>query len=90
MICLSDLSPLMQRTIAKRIVFMVSHSGGPPGHYNLYFAKYTDKGNCSVRLSYDEEKGQIYQCADENHPFIPFTDVNAVLQYVEEELGEVE
>lgn len=74
MIYLSDLSPLMQRAIAKGITFMVSQSG-IPHNYNLYFAKYTDKGNCSVLLSYHEQQGKIYQCADENHPVIPFSDI---------------
>jgi hypothetical protein len=87
MIYLSDLSPLMQRAIAKGITFMVSQSG-IPHNYNLYFAKYTDKGNCSVLLSYHEQQGKIYQCADENHPVIPFSDINDVLDYVCDELGE--
>jgi len=81
MIYLSDLSPLMQRAIAKGITFMVSQSG-IPHNYNLSFTKYTDKGNCSVHLNYHELQGKIYQYADENHPVIPFSDINDVLDYV--------
>ena len=87
MICLSDLSPLMQRTISEGITFMVSQSG-LPGNYNLYFAKYVDgKGNSSVRLHYHEKEGKIYQYADEEPSVIPFDDVNSVLKYVQVELS---
>lgn len=83
---LADLSSLMQRTIAKGITFMVSKSG-VPNYYNLYFAKFTEKGNCSVHLSYHEKEGKIYQYADENHPVIAFGDVDSVLDYVRKEIG---
>lgn len=86
MIYISDLSPLMQRTIEKGITFMVSQSG-LPSYYNIYFAKYIDgKGNSSVHLSYHEEEKLIIQYADENHPTIKFDDINEVLDYVDEEL----
>lgn len=85
MIYLTDLSPLMQRTIAKGITFMVSQSG-LPNNYNLYFAKYVDgKGNCSCRLSYHETEGNIYQYADGEHPVIVFDSVDEVVEYVESE-----
>lgn len=89
MIYLSDISPLMQRTIAKGITFMVSQSG-VPDYYNLYFAKYTHKGNQSIRLSYHKSKGRILQCADENHPTIEFNDIHDVLNYINKELYEEE
>ncbi len=83
MICLSDLSPLMQRAIARGITFMVSKSG-IPGHYNLHFAKWVN-GNKSIQLSYHQEKQIIYQGADGSHPMIEFEDINSVLQYIDEE-----
>lgn len=86
---LADLSSLMQRTIAKGITFMVSKSG-VPNYYNLYFAKFTEKDNCSVRLSYHEKEGKIYQYADENHPVIAFDDINSTLDYVCEEIGDAQ
>lgn len=86
MICLSDMSPLMQRAIAKGITFMVSKSG-LHGNYNLYFAKYiAGIGNRQVRLSYHEDTQQIIQCADEQHPIIEFDSVDSVLEYVNDEL----
>jgi len=84
MICLSDLSPLMQRTVVKGITFMISQSG-QPDYYNLYFAKYTKRNN-QVRLCYHEKEKQIFQYADENHPIIKFDDIDKVLEYVEREL----
>jgi hypothetical protein len=87
MIYLSDISPLMQHTIAKGITFMVSQSG-IPNNYNLYFAKYIDKkGNQSMRLSYHENQGKILQYADENHSIIEFDTIFDVLDYVNEELN---
>ena len=86
MICLSDLSPLMQRAIAKEITFMISKSG-ISDYYNLYFAKYIDGvGNNSVRLCYHEKEEKIYQYADGNHPVISFDNINEVLEYVDKEL----
>lgn len=87
MINLSDLSSLMQCTIAKGITFMVSKSG-LPNDYNLYFAKYIDgKGNCSVRLSYHENEGKIIQYADENHSITELNGTDEALEYVESELN---
>lgn len=86
LICLSDLSPLMQRTIEKGITFMISQSG-VPNYYNLYFAKYiVGKGNKQVRLTYHHKENKIYQYADENHPVIPFENINDVLDYVDTEI----
>lgn len=86
MICLSDLSPLMQRTIAKEITFMISQSG-IPDYYNLHFAKYIDGvGNNSVRLCYHKKEEKIYQYADGIHPVISFNNINEVLEYVDIEL----
>jgi len=86
MIYLSDLSPLMQRTIAKNITFMISQSG-LPNNYNLYFAKHTGRENHSIHLSYDLNEGQIFQYADENHSFIEFNSIDEVLNYVDKELN---
>lgn len=86
MICLSDISVLMQRAVAEKITFMVSQSG-LPGNYNLYFAKYIDGiGNRQVRLNYHEDEGKILQYADESHPIIKFDGVDSVLKYVNDEL----
>ncbi len=84
MINLTDLSPLMQRAIAKGITFMASQSG-IPNYYNLHFAKYT-KSNRSLHLTYDENKKVIYQPADENHSKTDFYSVDEVLDYVDSEL----
>jgi hypothetical protein len=85
MICLSDISVLMQRAVAEGITFMVSRSG-VPGSYNLYFAKYIDRiGNRQVRLNYHEDTQQVIQYADESHPIIKFDSVDSVLKYVNDE-----
>lgn len=87
-ICLLDLSSLMQNTIAKGIVFMISQSGVPGYYYNIHFAKYIDRvGNRSVHLRFHESEGQIIQYADEDHSVIEFNDINSVLEYVETELN---
>jgi len=87
MIYLIDLSPLMQRTIEEGITFMVSQSG-IPNYYNLYFAKYVDrKGNSSVRLSYHQNEGVVYQYADEKHSIIKFETIDDVLKHVISELS---
>lgn len=86
MINLIDLSPLMQRAVAKGVTFMISQSG-IPNDYNLYFAKHTShKGNASVRLSFDETRGEIIRCADEEHSAMRFDNITAALDYVISEL----
>jgi hypothetical protein len=86
MICLSDLSPLMQRTIAKGISFMVSQSG-IERYYNLYFAKHILGSGCkSVHLNYHQDDGQVIQYADKEHPIIKFDSVDDVVEYVVSEL----
>lgn len=86
MIYLSNLSPLMQRTVAQGITFMISQSG-LPNKYNLRFAKYTKaKGNHVVRLIYHQIQLTIYQYADLGHPYMEFADINDVLDYVVTEL----
>lgn len=88
MICLSDLSPLMQRTIAKGISFMVSQSG-IKGVYNLSFTQYVLGFGCgcrSVRLHYHQDEKQILQYADGEHGIKKFDDINDVLEYAIMEL----
>lgn len=83
-ICKSDLSVLMQRIIDRKITFMISQSGINKD-YNLYFAAHTDQ-NRYVRMGYDEQKGIIYHCADENHNSMKFSDVDDVISFVVQEL----
>jgi hypothetical protein len=86
MICLSDLSPLMQRTIAKGISFMVSQSG-IKGVYNLSFTQYVlGIGYRSVRFHYHQDEKQIIQYADGEHGIKKFDDINDVLEFAIMEL----
>jgi len=87
MICLSDLSELMQRAVEDGMTFMFSKSG-IDNLYNLYFAQYTQKGKRSAYLTYHEDKGQILQYANETHPLIAFDDIDDVLKHVRNELGD--
>lgn len=80
---LSNLSPLMQRTIAIGITFMISQSG-IAGYYNLYFAKHPK----TCRMIFDEVNKVIYHSADETHAMWESDDINKVLRFVVNELKE--
>jgi len=82
MICLSDLSELMQRAVEDGMTFMFSKTM-KDNLYNLYFARYSQKNDCFVYLTYRKDKGQIIR----THPLIFFDNIDNVLDHVREELG---
>jgi len=86
MICLSDLSELMQKAIAEKMMFLISPPVDLSGVYSLRFAK-NDKG---ILLHYRRYKnnGEIWQWPDGTHPLIAFDDIDDVLKYVRNELGD--
>jgi hypothetical protein len=86
MIYRCDLATIMDKAIDAEMTFMISKSG-IPAKYNLYFARHDGVHNNSVRLSYHENEGTVYQYADEEHPKMPFKTVPLLIEYVESELN---